>query len=339
MAIMTWRRAAALGVTVAGAVAAGVTAQFVADRHRTERRARRGEDTPFGSLHSTRRAVLATDGVSLNVEVDEPDDDAPADVPTIFFAHGWVLDLNCWHYQRAALRGQARLVFYDQRSHGLSGRSGARNSTLEQLGQDLKTVIDEVAPTGPVILVGHSMGGMTIMSLADQFAEFVRERVIGVALLGTSAGHLIGKNGAFGRAHPVVIGGLARMTYLIDQTRKVNQYALTRRLALAPDAPEKYADMTDEMISRASTHVFWDFYPNFTTLDLYHALAALPGDRTIVIAGTKDQLTVLRHSRKLAEVIDGSELIVCEGAGHMMMLEAHEQVNESMIKLLERATA
>ena len=32
-------------------------------------------------------------------------------------------DLDCWHFQRAALRDRYRMVFYDQRSHGRSGRS------------------------------------------------------------------------------------------------------------------------------------------------------------------------------------------------------------------------
>ncbi|CAM5486038.1 Alpha/beta hydrolase OS=Streptomyces alboniger OX=132473 GN=CP975_21200 PE=4 SV=1 [Streptomyces alboniger] len=58
--------------------------------------------------------------------------------------------------------------------------------SIEQLGADLKTVIDAAVPEGPIVLVGHSMGGMTVMALADEFPDLVRERVVAVALVGTS---------------------------------------------------------------------------------------------------------------------------------------------------------
>ena len=177
MVIISWRRAAALGVTVAGATAAGVVAQVVTDRGRSRRRAQQGDDAVFGGLHSAAQQIEASDGVLLNVEVDEPDGDVAAGTPTVVFVHGWVLDLNCWHYQRAALRGRARLVFYDQRSHGRSGRSPAASSTHEQLGRDLRTVLESVAPDGPVVLVGHSMGGRTSCAVADEAA------VVGVVTL------------------------------------------------------------------------------------------------------------------------------------------------------------
>ncbi|MGH3423826.1 MAG: alpha/beta fold hydrolase, partial [Nocardioidaceae bacterium] len=299
----------------------------------------------FGSLHSAARVVPATDGVALNVEVDDPETGgaetggaetgdegagSPA-VPTVVFVHGWVLDMDSWHYQRAALRGRTRLVFYDQRSHGGSGRSDPGHCNLEQLGVDLRSVLDAVVPDGPIVLVGHSMGGMTIMSLAAQFPEVVADRVVGVVLCATSAGELISKRAPLSRLQPV----LSRLSYLVDQGRKLNSYAITRRYAVGPDAPEKYADMADEMIGRAPTHLLWDFYPNFVGLDFYTALEALPGKHTVVIAGTEDVLTPMRHSRRMSELVDGSELVACEGSGHMVMLEEHETVSRAVLDLLE----
>ena len=61
-----------------------------------------------------------------------------------------------------------RLVLYDQRSHGRSERASRESCTIEQLGHDLDAVIRALAPEGPLVLVGHSMGGMTIMALAEQ---------------------------------------------------------------------------------------------------------------------------------------------------------------------------
>ena len=58
------------------------------------------------------------------------------------------------------------------------------------LGRDLDAVLRALAPDGPLVLVGHSMGGMTIMALAEQRPELFAERVAGVALLSTSAGEV-----------------------------------------------------------------------------------------------------------------------------------------------------
>ena len=60
----------------------------------------------FGSLRSEPHTVVADDGVPLHVEVDEADPGVPAGAPTLVFVHGYILDLDCWHFQRAALRGR-----------------------------------------------------------------------------------------------------------------------------------------------------------------------------------------------------------------------------------------
>ena len=132
--------------------------------------------------------VTATDGVELYVE-EVGAQDAPL---TLVFCHGYTLEMACWHFQRqdagrprpAGLLGPAR--------HGRSGRSTAENCTIDQLGSDLEQVIEAAAPDGPVVLVGHSMGGMTIMALAAARPDLFLAggRVVGVALLATSAGEL-----------------------------------------------------------------------------------------------------------------------------------------------------
>ena len=164
------RRRVGLAAAVVGVVAAG-TAAGVALERRAVGRARNAPDPyadePFGALHTAGRTVYADDGVPLHVEI-EGDDNAPL---TIVFVHGFTLSMDCWHFQRRDLDDVGRLVFYDQRSHGASGRSARKHATIDQLGRDLGTVLAAVAPRGPVVLVGHSMGGMTLLALADQHPE------------------------------------------------------------------------------------------------------------------------------------------------------------------------
>ena len=181
---------AAAGLAAAGAVVG------VAQRSRVIARRGAGDETPFGSLRSTPLNIITDDDIDLHAEVDEveaatkrrgslPDDSSL----TVIFAHGYSLNLDCWHFQRAGYRGQIRTVFYDQRSHGRSARSTEDNSTIEQLGSDLLRVIEQASP-GPCVLVGHSMGGMSIIALAEQHPELFGDKVVGVGLISTTAGGL-----------------------------------------------------------------------------------------------------------------------------------------------------
>lgn len=313
--------------TTAGAfVAAGLVAKTINTRHQTQRRNRRGEDLLFGSVRSAGETVHARDGVELHVEVDE----GPAG-PTIVFSHGWTCNLDTWHYQRAALRGKARMVFYDQRSHGNSGRSYDHNSSIDQLAEDLLVILEAYAPEGDVLLVGHSMGGMTIMGLAAAHPELFGSRVKGVILCATSAGDLMKGNQALKAVRPVIV----RISALLDRGRAFNSYSVVRRWGLGPNAQERHVDMTNEMILSTPTSVIIDFYSNFSSLNLYEALVGLGAATTVVIGGTKDMLTPFRHSRRLAEEIPGARLVAIEDAGHMVMFEDHDKVTEVITDVYE----
>ena len=347
-----------LGMTAAlvGIAVAGTTAEVIG-RRRQSRRLHAGDEVPFGSLHSDPNPVTASDGVRLHVEIDEAHlpqahssdltvsdrsglrgSQAHSSDLTVVFAHGWVLDLDSWHFQRAALRDRVRMVFYDQRSHGRSPRSTRTGSTFEQLGRDLHDVIEETTPNGPVILVGHSMGGMTIMSFAEQFPEFVRERVAGVLLCGTSAGGLL----PLGTPLRTAANGLERVglavTPFLALGRRIGSNRSSRRLVVGPDAPIRYVDMTTQMLRRTHTHVLLDFLHNFGDLDAYEALAALPGEATVVVSGTHDQLTPHKHSERIVERLPGARLVVADGAGHMVQLERHEQVTAELEDLIDQVS-
>ena len=125
-------------------------------------------DEDFELLDADRSCVVTTpDGVPLAVREVGPED-APL---TVVFAHGFCLRMGSFHFQRARLTEewgpQVRMVFYDQRGHGQSGEASPDTYTVEQLGQDLESVLAVMVPRGPVVLVGHSMGGMTVLSHAQ----------------------------------------------------------------------------------------------------------------------------------------------------------------------------
>ncbi|MXG89370.1 alpha/beta fold hydrolase [Nocardioides flavescens] len=335
---------AAAGATglAAGAAVVGV---------RRQRRAisgRPGDSTPFGSLRAEPLTVVADDGVPLHVEVDEPDRaQQPGDL-TVVFCHGYALDLDCWHFQRAALRGRVRTVFWDQRSHGRSGRTDSEHATIDQLGRDLLAVLDAVVPEGPVVLVGHSMGGMTIIAFTEQHPELVGERIVGVGLLSTTAGGLDPSRVLLPLV-PARLGGeltgrairaLARGHRVVDGVRRAGRsvaMVATDLFAFGDDVPAGYVEFVDEMLSATSFETVAAFFPSFESLDKFDAVEVLSRVPTTIICGTDDRLTSIGHSRKLHARIHGSELLECEGAGHMVLLERHADVDAALEALLDAA--
>lgn len=131
--------------------------------------------------------ITTDDGVPLAVREVGPKDAKL----TVVFAHGFCLRMSAFHFQRARLAeqwgDQVRMVFYDQRGHGRSGEAPPDTYTVEQLGRDLESVLAVTAPRGPVVLVGHSMGGMTVLSHARQFPQRYPARIVGAALISSAA--------------------------------------------------------------------------------------------------------------------------------------------------------
>lgn len=302
----------------AGAVAgAGVAVGVTRHRH-LQKRAELGDEVPFGSVHGPRRDVEANDGVRLHVEID--DDDGPG--PTLLFAHGYVENLDVWHYPRLALRGRHRMVFYDQRSHGRSGRSPLDHITMSQLARDMHTVINETIPDGPIVLIGHSMGGMAAMEFAALYPELFGKRIKGVVLVNTSSGRLMVTNPTFHRLAPLVRRG----SPFVHWGRGAVTRPVLRAILTGPDVRREHVDMIESMVSRTSPSAFTHFAPLFTDFDMSHGFPTLGTVPTAIVSGTSDRLTPPGHSRYLSEQIEGSELTQLDRVGHFAMFEAADRV-------------
>ncbi|GGS62773.1 lipase [Planobispora rosea] len=308
------------------------------------RREGRGREVLGG--HRGRPVTVTTDdGVQLAVDVEE----AEAPEFAVVFAHGWLMNRHCWHFQREALKGRATLVFYDQRGHGGSACGAFDACTVDRLGDDLAAVIDQAVPEElPVLLVGHSMGGMTIMAFAGRHPGTLAGRVAGVALLSTSPGRLrdstFGLPGPIGRLAPVITPimfdrMLARAAF-IDRRVAIKtrtNLPVTRYVAFGPRARRDHVRFVNDMAVATPTEVMVGFYRDFLVHDKLAALAALSSVETLVMVGSRDRMTPQAHSRRIAEALPGARLQVVPGAGHMIGLERPEVVNAALSGLFDRA--
>ena len=369
-----WRRAgfagAAIGVLAAGA-AAGVAVERLTVGRGMRQKARLALDAsaPYGSLRGVSGKALADDSTALHYEIDEVESDAPAPrrrrlfgrkapAPvTVVFSHGYCLSQDSWHFQRAALRGLVRTVHWDQRSHGRSARGVAQSGpdgvpvSIDQLGRDLKAVLDAAAPEGPLVLVGHSMGGMTIMALADQYPELIRERVVGVAFVGTSTGRLGEVNyglpvagvNAVRRILPGVLKALGSQAELVERGRRatadlfaglIKKYSFSSR-----DVDPAVARFAERMIESTPIDVVAEFYPAFVEHDKAAALQVFGEVPVLALAGDRDLVTPSSHTETIADLLPESELVIVPDAGHLVMLEHPEAVTDRLADLLARVGA
>jgi pimeloyl-ACP methyl ester carboxylesterase len=353
-------RAGIVGGVLGGAAAAAAAAAVVVERRAAAaRRRRRGvADTPFPPLPYDRQGtVVADDGTGLYYE-----EVGPADAPlTVVFVHGYTLNMNSFYFQRQGLREQfgdsIRMIFYDQRSHGRSEQGDRQRSTIGQLAEDLQSVLDTLAPIGPIVLIGHSMGGITILGLAESHPEAfenpprrrVAPRVVGVALLATSAGGLgavtLGLPALLakisGPLMPLLLRGARRHANLIERGRAAGSdiaWVFTRWLSFGSnDVPPATVEYLTNMIASTRIEVIADFYPALMSHDTLAALPVLAETRVVIICGDRDAITPLDHSKAMAEVLPKAELVVVPQAGHVAPLEYPDIVNEALGRLIESA--
>lgn len=292
--------------------------------------------------------VVADDAARLHVEVD----DVPGSPLTVVFVHGFTARLEEFALQRETLRGRYRVVLYDQRGHGRSGWGDVRHATIDQLGRDLAAVLDRHAPTGPVVLLGHSMGGMTVLALARQRPELFGPRVKGVFLLATAAGDLaegglLGLVARVGRRLgllPVWLWWLRQTAPLVQRLRRPGTrlgYALIRRYLFGrDDADPAVVRAVQDLLEQAPFTVSAAFYPTFLSHDETAALPVLRAVPVTILVGDSDRLTPARHSRRMAQEIgQNAELVVVPGAGHSVNITRQGVVDDALLRLLDRASA
>jgi len=291
--------------------------------------------------------VPSDDGTEIAVEI--LGDGHPG--ATIVFTHGWTFSSRSWHYQRM-LAERYRLVLMDHRDHGESGRGPRANRTVDQVGRDLYAVIRATCadrnPQDGVVLVGHSMGGMTIMSLANEHPELFGSQVRAVALVDTSAAR--DQADRFGLRGPLAAlftkNWATELALMVADPAKAERrrrsgsrvsVAVSRFLNFGVKPDRRLTRFTEAMSAATPAEVVGDFWLTLDAHDKRVALATIGNVPTLVVVGDRDRLTPPAHARAIAAAVPGARLLEVRGAGHVPMLEQPEVVNAALRELVESA--
>jgi pimeloyl-ACP methyl ester carboxylesterase len=330
-----WRKRAAWAAGITVGTAAGVAATRALIR-----RERRGIDPERGEQLAELPPddlgpVLAAEGTLLHVR-------AAGDPgrPAVLLTHGFSLDMTTWHYQWKEWSKRYRVVLFDHRGHGRSSTSEDRDYSLGAMGEDILAVMDAAVPEGPVVLVGHSMGGMAILALAESHPELFGDRVAGVLLADTAAGEVI--RGALGGLLGRLTGSripdrrAERIRGFMREGRSDLAFVVARLTNFGHHASPWLVDYIASVSGQTPVEVWTDALEGVLGLDFRHALEHIRVP-ALVIVGDVDRLTPPVTAKAMADALPDARLVVMEGAGHLTMLERHEQFNELGEELMERA--
>lgn len=306
----------------------------------------RPDPVPEGPPPTRRMTVTADDGVELHVEIQ----DAPGAALTVVFCHGYLLNSTSWDVQRTMLAGKVRVVLWDHRGHGRSGWGTPPNATIDQVGRDLFAVIRAAVPRGPVILVGHSMGGMAILALAQAHPGMFGGRVVGVMLCSTSGGGLSSVTAGLPpitarfvhRLVPATLTRLRRHARLVDGARRSAggaTYLITWPYLYGSRVSRPVARLTTQLMASVPIQVIAEFYAELVRYDLHTVLPALGRVPVLVLVGERDLITPIAHAEALVEAIPRAELVRVSGAGHLLVLERPREVGEQVWGLITRVRA
>ncbi|MBW8702835.1 Non-heme chloroperoxidase [Streptomyces sp. MBT84] len=278
---------------------------------------------PYAPPAPTRElTVRSADGARLHVEVHGPEA-----APPVVLSHGWTCSTAFWAAQIRDLAADHRVIAYDQRGHGRSPASPA--CSTQALADDLEAVlVATLAPEEKAVVVGHSMGGMTVLAAAAR--PRFREHAAAVLLCSTGSSRLVAEALVVplpaGRVRTWltirVLGSRAPLGPVTPLAKRILKYA-TMGAGSAPDMVEACARVV-HACPRAVRH---DWSRVLAGLDLEAGIRELTVP-TEVVVGTADRLTPPVHARALVAAlpncVGSTEL---PGLGHMTPVEAPELVS------------
>ena len=323
-------------LVLGGALAAGAAAG-AAYRRRSGRRATSGPVEPEDERRSLgwgadagrpdHRVVRTPDGARLAVWDLEGDGPEAA---VVVLPHCWGCSHEIWLPVTHRLRDRGhRVVLYDQRGHGASTR-GTAPLAIETLAHDLAHVL-ETHDVSDAVLAGHSMGGMTIMSLAAHRPEVMKERARAAVLVATSAHDPRGRT--FPQAARLASAFIASPV-VTRSMRSANGHRFVRG-AFGVDPLRSHLVLTRDLFAGCDPSVRGGWLAAMTEMNLLDGIAGMEVPTTVMV-GSRDTLTVPARADAIASTIPGARLVTLPDRGHMLPLEDPDAVAEEILRAVER---
>jgi len=245
------------------------------------------------------------DGTQLVLYHHEPRHTADL---TLVLVHGWSASARVWDSMLDDLAADARLriITYDQRGHGAS-TAGHNAPSINVLADDLDAVLTATNPDAPAVLVGHSMGSMTLLAYAASKPHRLSHDIAGILLVSASGGRMDPRQ----PGHPP-------LTRAIGTARN----ALAEVCVRAPRPTGHLRHLVQPSTDpRPPTDIAAEWYRAILRFDVTGQLAALQRIPVHLVTGALDRVIPPIHTCRLAAQLPHARLHVAEGVGHCLPTE------------------
>ncbi|HEX4868054.1 MAG TPA: alpha/beta hydrolase [Acidimicrobiales bacterium] len=269
--------------------------------------------------------VTTADGAELAVRTAGPDGG-----PLVVLVHCWTGAKELWGPVARRLVGDGyRVVLYDQRGHGASSW-GDGLPHIDRLGDDLAAVLAHVDARDAVV-VGHSMGGMSIQAYVGRHGEDAHARLRAAVLAATAAR-------TFGREFPPALAERILGDLAPSWTRTGRVGTALARGSLGPGAVRAHAVAVRDLLHATPGAARVGCLLAMARMDLRAGLVAVRLPATVLV-GTHDLLTPRRSARAIVAAWPGATMRVLPGAGHMLPIERPDDIVEAIRDAVDRADA
>lgn len=286
--------------------------------------------------------VDGADGSRLRLEIE-----GRADGPILLLTHGWGMSSRIWADASASLSDRFGVAAWDLPGAGLSTRP-TRGWSIEGFADDLKAVIDRLPEDRPVVVVGHSIGGMTTQTFCARHPEMLNGRVAGVVLENTTHHNPL---------RTMILSGL------VTALRPLIELMMRLDIILSPLVWlmnwQSYLSGSTHLAMRIAGFGAW---PTRAQLDLSSRLPTLTSpavqahgnlamirwsvtDRlpdvsvpTLVLVGGRDVVTKDHAGEFIAQAIPHANLVRIPEAGHMGPVERNEVYVEAVARFAAQVT-
>jgi pimeloyl-ACP methyl ester carboxylesterase len=250
------------------------------------------------------------------------------EAPVVVLPHCWGCSHEIWLPVTRRLKEQGfRVVLYDQRGHGASTR-GTAPLTIETLAHDLTAVL-HATDVRDAVLAGHSMGGMTIMSLATHRPDVLKERAKATVLVSTAATNLVGGSAQGTR----VANALVASPFVTRAMQSKNGHVFVRG-AFGEHPVRSHVDLTRDLFGGCRGAVRGDLLRSMATMDLLGGIATIEVPTTVMV-GTRDALTLPKKADQIVATVPGARLVTLQNRGHMLPLEDPEAVTDEIVRAVK----
>jgi len=298
-------------------------------------KSRKAEDEPHFFEGNNRNFVERTDGSKIYYEIHGKPDGQP-----IVFVHGWNANIRNWYYQKKFFEKKYKLIMMDLAGLGRSTRPRNKDFSLQKMASDLNAVITHSGVVNP-ILWGHSIGGMTILTLLTKSRTFLKAKLKGVVLQHTTYTNPV-KTIMFHKfmtaiQKPVLeplcwlIIFLSPLIWLMRWMSYLNGNSLivSRWLTFAGTQTRKQLDFTTLLSTMAPPSVMARGVLGMFRYDVKNLLGSIK-EPVLIIAADKDRLTRPFASDYMKKNIQGAQVVTLSPGNHQGLVERHEETNRAV---------